>query len=67
MNYAKNACIFFAVSIPLTIFTIVVWYSWANSRALYRTLRSKEEEHRVKFGVHLKDLTLSQNLSKLGR
>lgn len=28
MSYAQNVWVFFAISIPLTIFTFLVWYSW---------------------------------------
>jgi Mg2+ and Co2+ transporter CorA len=30
MGYAQNAWVFFAISIPLTIFTFLVWYSWVR-------------------------------------
>lgn len=30
MSYAQNAWVFFAISIPLTIFTFLVWYSWIH-------------------------------------
>jgi hypothetical protein len=35
MKYAGNSWMFFAVSIPLTLFTITVWYTWANYMRLY--------------------------------
>jgi hypothetical protein len=44
MEYAKNAWLFFAVSIHLTLFTISVWYTWANSRRLYHALLSVRKE-----------------------
>lgn len=30
MGYAQNAWLFFAISIPLTVFTFLVWYSWIH-------------------------------------
>lgn len=38
--YSHNAWLFFAISVPLTIFTLVVWYLWANWSLL---LRRKEK------------------------
>jgi Mg2+ and Co2+ transporter CorA len=30
MGYAQNAWVFFAISVPLTVFTFLVWYSWVH-------------------------------------
>lgn len=30
LEYTQNAYIFFAISVPLTLFTIFVWYVWVN-------------------------------------
>ncbi|KAF2184449.1 hypothetical protein K469DRAFT_709209 [Zopfia rhizophila CBS 207.26] len=34
IEYAQNYWLFFAISVPLTIFTLFVWYSWANKAKL---------------------------------
>ncbi|KAF2872633.1 hypothetical protein BDV95DRAFT_391903 [Massariosphaeria phaeospora] len=34
LEYSQNAWLFFAISIPLTAFTILIWYSWLNSQRL---------------------------------
>jgi len=65
MKYADNAWLFFAVSIPLTLFTIMVWYSWANSRALYRTVVLKRDEHTAKIRKHVKSFNFLTKSSGL--
>lgn len=30
LGYVQNAWVFFAISIPLTVFTFLVWYSWVH-------------------------------------
>jgi len=67
MKYADNAWLFFAVSIPLTLFTIMVWYSWANSRALYQALVSKQEERKEKIRERVKDFAFFRKTPKLPR
>lgn len=34
MGYAENAWVFFAISVPLTIFTFLVWYSWIHAESM---------------------------------
>lgn len=38
LEYAKNAYIFFAISVPLTLLTITVWYVWVNSERIVQLL-----------------------------
>lgn len=40
LEYTQNWWLFFAVSVPLTLLTIVVWYVWANAREFQYVLRS---------------------------
>jgi hypothetical protein len=67
MEYAKNAWLFFAVSIPLTLFTISVWYTWANSRRLYHALLSARKEHTKKVQERIKGFTLAKEAGQLPR
>lgn len=30
LSYAQNAWVFFAISVPLTIFTFSLWYAWTH-------------------------------------
>lgn len=46
MEYADNSWLFFAVSVPLTLFTIIVWYTWANSRRFYNAAMAKQKQKR---------------------
>ncbi|KAF2625280.1 hypothetical protein BU25DRAFT_397208 [Macroventuria anomochaeta] len=41
MGYAQNAWVFFAISIPLTIFTFLVWYSWIHMEYMRRLVASQ--------------------------
>ncbi|KAF9738813.1 hypothetical protein PMIN06_004535 [Paraphaeosphaeria minitans] len=36
LGYAQNAWLFFAISVPLTLATIGVWYSWVNGARIFR-------------------------------
>ncbi|KAH5568152.1 hypothetical protein HBI25_052550 [Parastagonospora nodorum] len=67
MKYADNAWLFFAVSIPLTFFTIMVWYSWANSRALYRAVVLKHDEGTAKIRKRVKGFNFLGKSSGLPR
>ncbi|EAT87505.2 hypothetical protein SNOG_05114 [Parastagonospora nodorum SN15] len=67
MKYADNAWLFFAVSIPLTFFTIMVWYSWANSRALYRAVVLKHDEGTAKIRKRVKSFNFLGKSSGLPR
>ena len=67
MKYAGNAWMFFAVSIPLTLFTIMVWYSWANYMRLYRALLAAQEEHREKLLERVKNFGVFKRESNLPR
>ena len=39
--YTQNAWLFFAISVPLTVFTIGIWYSWVNSDSLFQVFRKQ--------------------------
>ncbi|KAF2692086.1 hypothetical protein K458DRAFT_9680 [Lentithecium fluviatile CBS 122367] len=39
LEYTANTYIFFAISIPLTFITILVWYFWMNSKSILRLLQ----------------------------
>ncbi|KAF2797930.1 hypothetical protein K505DRAFT_126262 [Melanomma pulvis-pyrius CBS 109.77] len=34
LEYTQNSWLFFAISVPLTVLTILVWYLWVNSKRL---------------------------------
>ncbi|KAF1960379.1 hypothetical protein CC80DRAFT_292804 [Byssothecium circinans] len=38
LEYAQNTYIFFAISVPLTLLTITVWYAWVNSERMLQLL-----------------------------
>lgn len=38
LEYAQNAWLFFAISVPLTIITIFIWFLWVNSARLVSLL-----------------------------
>ncbi|KAF1926014.1 uncharacterized protein M421DRAFT_230472 [Didymella exigua CBS 183.55] len=46
MGYAQNVWVFFAISIPLTIFTFIAWYSWIRIGDMRkeRAIRLSEKE-----------------------
>jgi hypothetical protein len=67
MKYADNAWLFFAVSIPLTLFTIMVWYSWANHMLLYQALVVQQKKSREKMKGRLKDFTIFKKAVDLPR
>jgi len=67
MEYASNAWLFFAVSIPLTLFTITVWYTWANSRRIYTTLVTVQNEKREKLRERIESFKLMKRSAKLPR
>jgi hypothetical protein len=67
MKYADNAWLFFAVSIPLTLFTIIVWYSWANYMRMYKALIAKQEEHQVELTARLKAFAMFRRSPNLPR
>jgi hypothetical protein len=65
MKYAENAWLFFPVSIPLTVFAIIVWYTWANYMRLYPALMVKQEEHRKKLLQHINHFLTSRKTAEL--
>jgi hypothetical protein len=44
LEYSTNAWIFFAISVPLTLFTILIWYLWVNSDAIVGLVRRRSKE-----------------------
>ncbi|KAF2635941.1 hypothetical protein P280DRAFT_167845 [Massarina eburnea CBS 473.64] len=45
LEYAQNAYIFFAISAPLTLLTIVVWYVWVNYETIVQLLFHRTRTH----------------------
>ena len=45
LDYAQNTYIFFAISIPLTLLTLTVWYAWVNSERVVQYLTSRTRGH----------------------
>lgn len=41
LGYAQNAWLFFAISVPLTIFTFAVWYSWVHAGRMREQLAAR--------------------------
>ena len=41
LEYAKNTWLFFAISVPLTVFTIFVWFLWVNLSTYWENRGSK--------------------------
>ncbi|KAL5378689.1 hypothetical protein DPSP01_008915 [Paraphaeosphaeria sporulosa] len=41
LGYAQNAWLFFAISVPLTLATIGVWYLWVNGERIFRNVWAK--------------------------
>ncbi|KAF2656767.1 hypothetical protein K491DRAFT_596212 [Lophiostoma macrostomum CBS 122681] len=39
--YTQNAWIFFAISVPLTLLTICIWWSWVNSENIVHVFRKR--------------------------
>ncbi|KAH7094612.1 hypothetical protein FB567DRAFT_600226 [Paraphoma chrysanthemicola] len=56
MKYADNAWLFFAVSIPLTLGTIMVWYAWANWLVIWRVLVARREKGRERLRKRLEGI-----------
>lgn len=48
LEYATNAWLFFAISVPLTFFTILIWYFWVNSEKLLELLSKNDMFYRKK-------------------
>ncbi|KAF1940154.1 hypothetical protein EJ02DRAFT_406954 [Clathrospora elynae] len=46
LEYSTNAWLFFAISIPLTLFTIMIWYMWVNSERLLQLISMGRDDHR---------------------
>ncbi|KAF1940897.1 hypothetical protein EJ02DRAFT_467052 [Clathrospora elynae] len=53
MGYAQNAWLFFAVSIPLTFFTIMVWYMWVNFGRMLQACKLTDDNRRDVFIRHM--------------
>ena len=47
LEYAQNAWIFFAISVPLTLFTILVWWLWVNSEKVVRLVRPRKSKQGI--------------------
>jgi Mg2+ and Co2+ transporter CorA len=44
LGYAQNVWLFFAISIPLTMFTFLVWYAWVHAGCKQRVLAGRQAE-----------------------
>lgn len=65
LEYAQNAWLFFAISIPLTVFTLSIWFLWVNSSRLLRLVfRSGNKESESRF-YWVRILGQRQSLDKL--
>ncbi|KAF2035537.1 hypothetical protein EK21DRAFT_96760 [Setomelanomma holmii] len=67
LEYTKNAWLFFAVSVPLTFFTITVWYVWANARRLSRALLAVQTAQVERMRQRMKSLPINAQSTKLPR
>ncbi|OAL48748.1 hypothetical protein IQ07DRAFT_85531 [Pyrenochaeta sp. DS3sAY3a] len=41
LEYATNAWLFFAISVPLTFLTILIWFFWVNSERLSQAIKQR--------------------------
>ncbi|KAH7084964.1 hypothetical protein BKA63DRAFT_573980 [Paraphoma chrysanthemicola] len=67
MKYADNAWLFFAVSIPLTLGTIMVWYAWANWLVIWRLLVARREKGRERLRERLEGIKVFRGVVDLPR
>lgn len=63
--YAQNASPFFAISVPLTLFTITLWYTWANSRRLHQAIVTKRDDQKEKLQGYLNALKSPRKIPRL--
>lgn len=42
LEYTNNAWLFFAISVPLTLMTILIWYLWVNSELVVRFINRRK-------------------------
>ncbi|CAO2658701.1 Nn.00g064240.m01.CDS01 [Neocucurbitaria sp. VM-36] len=52
LEYTTNAWLFFAISVPLTTFTIIIWYIWVNSARLLQFVLNNGRTHAEKTDRH---------------
>lgn len=67
LEYMENSWLFFAVSIPLTLFTIILWYTWSRSGAIFKLFARKRENDALGIGEKVKLLTLLRRRRELPR
>jgi hypothetical protein len=67
IEYMENAWLFFAVSIPLTLFTIMVWYTWSNFGAILQMFVWAREERAVAFRERVRVMGLLRRRRELPR
>lgn len=48
LEYATNAWLFFAISVPLTFFTILIWYLWVNSERIFELISGSDGFYKKK-------------------
>jgi hypothetical protein len=67
MGYAQNAWLFFAVSVPLTMFTIMVWYTWSHFRKILQMCSRGADNHEKGLRERVKILDLLRRRRELPR
>jgi hypothetical protein len=67
VEYMQNAWLFFAVSIPLTLFTIMVWYTWSHFGAIIDIFTRKTGARDFGFGEAVKMVALLRTRRELPR
>ncbi|KAF2833642.1 hypothetical protein CC86DRAFT_400258 [Ophiobolus disseminans] len=67
LEYTENAWLFFAVTIPLTLFTIVVWYTWSNFRTMSELFASTKTMGPLSFPERVKMMSLLSKRRELPR
>jgi hypothetical protein len=58
--YSRNAWLFFAVWVPITLLTIAVWCVWVDFGGLWKVYSSKWIDHEKKAEARVRLLTLKE-------
>lgn len=65
LEYSQNAWLFFAISIPLTVFTISVWYLWINAAKMLQFVARQGDRRNLLQAIRV--FGPRQSLDKLPR
>lgn len=65
--YTENAWLFFAVSVPLTVFTITIWYTWSHFRMILDIFNRRRERQTAGFTERIRMMGLLKNRRELPR